>query len=273
MKELTSPILLAVCGPEGAWKTTFGLTFPRPIVHFELDIGGFGRAAWRLDLTSIASKSYSLPIPMEKLMSSPQGAPTARFHRGVRGYKEIWQQFVIDFVAACQDPQVKTLILDSGTMLWTVCHTALLQEKQEVQQSEAKSKGRTLQDFELRERLQPIEYPNERMRSLIYTARSCKKNLVTTHYPKDIYADMPDPKSGDIKQYKTGKVDMDGFKETRKYVDAEVWMSITATGQVTAKFTEKCAIPGLGTNALGLIIDPPGYEGIVKLKEAMNGGA
>ena len=78
------------------------LTFPRPIVHMDLDVGGYSRAAWRIDTSGITSKPYPTPIQMEKLMGQKKEGATIRFPKKIIGVKEVWQQIVIDFVDAVQ---------------------------------------------------------------------------------------------------------------------------------------------------------------------------
>ena len=105
------------------------LTFPKPIRHYDIDVGGYDRAAWRMDLDEVSSKAYPIPVQLEKMT----GLVSTRFPRRVIGYKEVWQQLVVDFVENCQDKAAKTIVLDSATQLWAVCHQSLLQEKQEIQ--------------------------------------------------------------------------------------------------------------------------------------------
>lgn len=268
-------MIVALWGPEKSWKSTMALTWPRPLVHFDLDVGGFDRAAWRIDTTGITSKSYPIPIQMEKMLGAKEvttdKGPTVRFPRQVIGYREVWQQIVIDYVAACQDEKVATIVMDSSTQLWVICHTGLLQEKQEIQI--AKGMKPTHSDF--RERLQPVEFPNDRMRSLIYTARSYHKHLILTHYPKDVYKDKVTDKG--IEQYKSGDITPDGFKDTQKLVDIVIWVDLEEVRrdggivyEVHAKIT-KCGLEGLGTTAVGLEIEPS-YQGIIELRERMSGG-
>lgn len=260
-------MIIALWGNEKSWKTTMALTWPKPIYHFDLDVGGFDRAAWRIDTEGITSKSYPTPIQMEKLLGVKKEGVSIKFPKKIFGIKEVWQQIVIDFVEAVGKAEVKTIVIDSATQLWSLCHRARLQELQEIQV--AKAKG-NMNDNDLRERLQPIEYaePNDRMRTLIYTARSYGKNLVLTHYPRDIYGSKVTDRG--IEEYKTGDIEPDGFKDTQKLVDAVIWIEIDKENNVTAKFT-KCAIDGLGTTAVGLTIEPS-YQGILKLRESMKGG-
>jgi hypothetical protein len=239
----------------------------------DLDVGGFDRASWRMDTTGIVSKPYPIPIQMEKLIGAQKIGASIRFPRQVVGYKEVWQQIVKDYVEACQDPNIKSIFIDSATQLWTICHTSLLQEKQEVQLS----KGIKADSYEFRERLQPMEFPNDRIRSLIYTARSYGKNLIMSHYPKDLYGEKLD-ENGKKVEYKTGEIDLDGFKHTKALVDLVIYLSFEVrTNPVTkerksvliAKITT-CGLPGLGTSAVGQEIEPS-YQGILNLQEMMKG--
>lgn len=256
-------MIVALWGPEKSWKTTMALTWPRPLAHFDLDVGGFDRAKWRMDTEGIESKSYLLPIQMEKMMGATSDGVSVRFPKRVIGYREVWQQIVIDFVAACNDKEIQTIVMDSATQLWSICHTSLLQEKQEIQLS----KNPKLLDHELREKLQPVEYPNDRMRSVIYTARSSRKNLVLTHYPKFLYKEKVTDKG--IESYKTDDIDLDGFIHTKKLVDIIIWVETNKKGEAEATITT-CGLEGLGTKAEGISIEPS-YQGILDLQESMRG--
>jgi hypothetical protein len=275
-------------GEEKTWKSSFAQSFPKPLFHMELDIGGFDRAAWRLpastrilrlgvtdDLTDvtwsqwdIVTKPYPIPVQLEKLMGAQKIGATVRFPRSVTGYKEVWQSFVVDYVTACQSG-CASILFDSATQLWVVCHTSLLQEKQEIQLAN----GVKPENKDFREKLLPVEYPNDRMRSIVYTAQSYHKNLILTHYPKDVYGERFDAE-GRKQEYRTGEVVPDGFKDTQKLADIVIKLSAVAgrnpiTGAVSqsieAKIT-RCGLPGLGTAATGAVI-APNYDGIVELVE------
>jgi len=274
-------MIVALWGPEKSWKTSMALTFPKPIYHFDLDVGGFDRAAWRIDLTDIISKPYPTPIQMEKLLGQQKTGISVKFPKKIIGIKEVWQQIVLDFVAAVQRPELQTVVIDSATQLWTIDHRSYLQEAQERQvfkythDKDGKPiNGRTEENFpenDYRERLQPIEYaePNDRMRTLIYTARSYQKNLVLTHYPRDIYASKVTEKG--IEEYKTGDIEPDGFKDTQKLVDIVIWIEQDKKdNSINAKIT-KCGLEGLGTVAVNLFLPTPSYQGIIDLQKSMRG--
>ena len=276
--------IVAICGEEGTGKTTMGLTFPKPLHHFDIDVGGYRRAAWRLATDDVVSKSYPRPIQVQKLLGQV-GSPSSRVSipKKVEGMKELWQQVVQDFVDACMNPEVKSVVIDSSTALWNICHQSHLQELQERQLIQWKNRNpRTpFDENEYRERLQPIEYgpANDKMRTILHTARSFQKNLILTHYPTDEYGAIPDAK-GNIVEGKTGKKVLDGFKETVKLVDLVMWLTVKEVvvpssnppkkeKQPTAKIT-KCGLEGMGLDAVGLDI-PATYEGIINLQRLMRG--
>jgi hypothetical protein len=275
--------IVAICGEEGTCKTSMALTFPKPLHHFDVDVGGYRRAAWRLskeDLAQIVSNSYPKPIQIEKLLGQV-GSPSSRvvIPKKVTGMKELWQQMVQDFVNACMDKDVKSIVIDSNTLLWNICHQSHLQELQERQLVYHKKNKPNIpfDENDYRERLQPMEYgpANDKMRTILHTARSFSKNLILTHYPTDEYGTIPDGK-GNIVEGKTGNRILDGFKETVKLVDLVMWLSIKESvvagkkeKQPIAKIT-KCGLEGMGLDAVGMDI-PATYEGVINLQRLMRG--
>jgi len=281
--------ITAICGDEGTGKTTMALTFPKPLRHFDIDVGGYRRAIWRLSPEGVESKSYPRPIQVDKLMGA-QGSPTTRISipKKVEGMKELWQDIVTDLVAACQDTALKTIVIDSSTLLWNICHQSHLQELQEKQLANHKKYKPNIpfDENDYRERLQPIEYgpANDRMRTILHTARSFSKNLVLVHYPTDEYGTIPDGRGG-MTEGKTGAIVIDGFKETKKLVDLVVWTKISSqmvpsnpANPQSPKIEEKlavckitkCGIEGMGLSAVGLEV-PATYDGIINLKRMMAG--
>ena len=275
--------ICAICGDEGTGKTTMALTFPKPLRHFDIDVGGYRRAAWRLTKDGVVSKSYPKPIQIEKLMGQQSVPASTRVSmpKKVEGMKELWQIFVTDYVAACMDKDSASIVIDSSTLLWKICHNSHLQELQEKQlaQWKIKNPNRPFDESEYRERLQPVEYgpANDRMRTILHTARAFQKNLILTHYPTDEYGTFPD-KKGDIVEGKTGIKILDGFGETSKLVDLIVWTTVKETIDKGNKIKTpiaritKCGIEGMGLNAVGLEV-PATYEGIINLKNLMSGAA
>ncbi|KKM75577.1 hypothetical protein LCGC14_1388820 [marine sediment metagenome] len=305
-------MITSVWGIEGSGKSSVGLSYPKPLFHLDLDLGGFDRAVWRLEDTDpnlrvkrcepkediskldwnewdIVSKPYLAPIQLDKLLGVQQQAGVSvRFPRQVEGIKELWQEIITDVVTVGRAPAPKTIMPDSATQHWWICHTGFLQEKQEIQIGQ----GVKVTDDKFREKLLPIEFPNNRMRDFIYTVRSFGKHLVMTHYPKDIYANRVTDHG--IESYATGEVAPDGFKHTMTLVDIVLWCYTEIDKQKEimvlvgddakmapnpdynkpvprAKVSLKCGLAGMGMKAVGLELPTPSYEGLMKLQSMMRG--
>jgi len=247
-------IVATIWGEEKTSKTTLALTFPKPIIFYEFDIGGYNRAAWRFKGQDITCKSFIPPLPITKMLGTD--GPTIKFPKRVEGMKELWREFLQTYAEDLQNKKVVTMIIDPGTQLWTIDHQGYLQEKQEIQLS----KGIKEEDDKFREKLQPPEYgePNTRFRSLIYGARGFHKNLVIVHYPRDIYGEKL---SGDkVLSYKTGKVEPDGFRENRRLTDLEMWTYLDDELEPKLKVTKS----GLTkASALQGIVLEPNYDAIM----------
>mgnify|MGYP001619364442 FL=1 len=286
------------------------MSFPKPLFHQELDIGGFDRAVWFVEKQykedtgkslrikrckpkedvskikwnewDIVTKPYITPVQLEKLMGVQQKAGVSvRFPRQVLGVKEVWQDIIIDTVTVGQVPAVKTIMPDSATQLWWICHTSLLQEKQEIQMANKVSPTSN----EFREKLMPVEFPNNRMREIIYSVKSFGKHYVMTHYPKDIYANKVTDRG--IESYATGDVEPDGFKHTVTLDDIVLWCytEIDKRREIIkgmenpdynkpaphAKISLKCGLAGMGMKAVGLELPSPSYDGLMELQSMMRG--
>lgn len=278
--------IVALCGEEGTCKTTMALTFPSPISHLDIDVGGYQRAAWRMDTASVVSHSFPKPLTdadiakMKGLVITDPKASTRAIAmpKKIEGMKELWQNIIDQFVKdALGDPI--SIIIDSSTLHYKIGCDAYLQELQEKQLLKwKKDNPRTpFDENDYREKLWPIEYGQvyDRLQRIYHTARSYRKYLILIHYPTDEYGPMPDGKGG-MADSKTGKIIMDGYKETGKFSDLVMWLSVksrTTAGKEerypVAKFT-KCGIEGMGLNVLGMEV-AASYDDIVNLKNLMQG--
>ncbi len=144
------------------------------------------------------------------------------------------------------------------------CHTAHLQDKQEIQISQ----GMKDTDSKFRERLTPMEFPNDKMRSFLYTSTSFGKQLVITHYPTDVYANKVTDKG--VESYATGELTPEGFKHTKELVDIIIW-TYSDKNQPRAKIGDKCGLAGMGMSACGLELPYASYEGLMELQEILRG--
>lgn len=246
-------MILAIRGPNKTCKTTLGLTFPKPLMHFDLDLG-FDRAAPRfkedIDTGLIVSKRYPAPL---KVAISDKGEVTLRFsERKVVGVRELWEEFTQDFIEALVGPQFKTLMIDTGTVLWEITHRAFLQEKQEAQKPEDINKQG------LRERLLPVEYgePNSRMRAVFHGCRTYEKNLVLTHFEREKIQEKLTDRG--VVEERTGIFELDGFKHTGDIVDIQVATYLNKN--VPHCKVELC---GLAIAFQGAELEEPSYDKIV----------
>jgi hypothetical protein len=261
------PIVAAIWGEEKTGKTTLAFTFPRPIVDFDLDVGGYNRAISRFNPTGIETKSYPTPIQLEKMMgqqkdTDPTGKVTLRMPKKVIGMKELWQKIIVDFVEAVQREDVKTIVVDSATQLWSICHSAYLQELQEKQLLQGEKEAN------IRSSLLSIEYgePNSRMQALVFTARSYGKNLVLNHYPRDVYATRLTEKG--VESYTTGEKDMDGFKKTKALADIAILTRQEPVRGAVPKMMGKVTLSGLGIHLMDFEMQDPTYDKLVAYIDA-----
>lgn len=254
------PHVLVIWGQEGSWKTSMALTYPKPLRHLETDVGGFNRAAWRIDTEGIDTTTYAPPLQIEESKKV-----SIKFPRRLIGYKELWQKIFLDYIKAVRDEKIKTIVIDSATELWTLCHRGYLQEIQESQIAMG------TKDHAVRENLMPVEYadPNARMRQLINAGKSYGKYLVLTHYPKDEYVTVR--KGEHTESMPSGKLIIDGFKDTKKLIDIVVWLELNKKGEANATVVEKCAMAGMGSTALGMELPEPSYQGLVDLRNMLMG--
>jgi len=287
--------IVTICGEEGTCKTSMALTFPKPQSHLDIDVGGYRRAAWRIDTTDIVTHSFPKPLT-DADVAKMKGITTSDIStravvaipKKIEGMKELWQNVIDQFVQDCLAESIKTVVLDSATQMYKIGCDAYLQELQEKQLIKWKKLNpRTAFDEnDFREKLQPIEYGvvYDRLQRIYHTSRSYRKNLILIHYPTDEYGPMPDGKGG-YADGKTGKIIIDGYKETAKFSDLVVWLSVKShmvlsdpTNPQSMKVDEKypaakitkCGIEGTGLRAVGLEI-PATYEGIVNIVNLLKG--
>lgn len=202
-------MIFACWGNDKSCKTTLALTFPKPLVVMEWDIGGFDRAIYRFqkefDAGLIIHEMYPIPFQAEQFDPAKlQVRPSKR----ITGMKELWYKFLINYIKHLDEP-IATIVIDTGTLLWEVDCAGYLQEKQEIQLD---AKGNLLPNEKLRVSLLPIEYrePNIRMRGIIYQAKAHGKHLVLTHHSRDEYGPVLQ-RDGSIAEARTGKKERSGW--------------------------------------------------------------
>jgi hypothetical protein len=143
-------LIVALEGPPKVGKTRFPLTFPGPIVVMNTDrpLEGQEEFARKKD---IYFENYNISKEF-----------------GITEYKQLWDRYESDFYAVCDDPAIRTIVLDTFTEARNLALLGLY--------------GRTTQ-------IQPFMYgpANALVRSMVKYAGSTDKNFVFTHQMKAEY--------------------------------------------------------------------------------------
>lgn len=166
------------------------------------------------------------------------------------GKKEMWDSFLRLFVDACEDKEVRTIVLDTATIWRRHRADAHLQALQEKNKADGEKP---------RQQLQQIEYgrPNDDIRALYTYTQSIKKNLVAIHHLTDEY----------INDKATGNRIMEGLNNTYNFMDWAVQMD-KKKGAIVAKIT-KCRN---NSNMEGTEIPSPTWNKLVDMVSMSLGG-
>lgn len=182
----------SIKGENNTGKTALALSFPKRLVYFDCDPGGFARA-----LTTVPKKEHELieynamPLPVTTIRANLGLDLSKTGEDRLRGMKELWYMFVDRFCDAIENPEVQTIVVDTFSQLYSICCDGFLQEKQEAQEVNGKLK----QGEKYRQSLLQIEYRpiNQRMHTL-FDAVPEHKNLVVVHHMDDVWGDKLDAK-------------------------------------------------------------------------------
>jgi len=181
-------MIIGLYGEIKSSKSTFGLEFPDPVIIFDID-QGFDRAIGR-----VLAKNPDLTVckvPSSVDLLGPDGQINAEYRANIicreliepfvvpgqrlTGYDSLWQRTRREVLQSYNTEWVKSVSIDTGTLLWKIAHTAKLE--------------RVRQRAPNRERLIEIEYaePNDEMREILLGARRSHKNLVMIHHTGPAY--------------------------------------------------------------------------------------
>ena len=205
-------MIFIIWGEDKSCKNTLALSFPKPLVDMEFDIGGLERSARNLPHLPIEDWINQGLITKEEYIIPPQYGDfdpvkgTIRPSKVIVGMKELFYQFTARFLTHLKNPNLQSIMVDTGTLLYEITCTGYLQELQEKQLADP---GNTKP---IRTSLQPIEYrePYIRMRGFIYQAKAHRKNLILTHHATDEYG-MVIGSDGRLVEGKTGKRVLHGW--------------------------------------------------------------
>ena len=239
--------VVALWGNEKTRKSSLALTFPGPLAFFDFDLG-FQRAGWRFPEKDV--RVYKYPRPWEMTVGNQ-----------LKGVREQWQEFEKNYSAEVFDSDARTLVMDTATQAWRVCHRGHLQTLQE-----GGSK---------RMNLLPVEYgvPNDLFKRLFDAVRGRDKILVVVHYEGDVYRDYVDDR-GAKQSMATGEKKPDGFGDTPKMADMVVrtfkdQVRDVKTGQKSPVFKAEFTADGVTGQLEGMQMQDPTFEKIVALVKTM----
>jgi len=227
-ERILLPIIFTVIAPPKVGKTHFSMTLPERVIIYSFDLGAqIVRVRPEFKNKDIIIKEYPLPI-MDSVQARGQQQEV----------KAVWDKFNKDFQKDVSDPEVKTLVIDTGTHLYEIARIARAAEL---------GQANILQH----------QYGEvyARIRALIQQARLMGKSLVITHHVRDEYVD----------DKKTGSLEMDGCKIIPGEVDVVMWLKKTEIKEGKSK-----QIVTIGTitdsrwrEIEGLEMEDPNYSDIL----------
>jgi hypothetical protein len=267
-------------GEDKSCKTTFALTFPKPLVFMEFDIGGFGRAVYRFEKDSIIVKSdkewkqqtssnlikyEAYPLPMTFGRFDPKKLEIIP-SKMVVGMKELFYKWAGKYITHLQDDRVATIVIDTATLLKQVCDDGYLQE---IQENQLNPDG-TLKDPKDKFRVQLIQIehrePNTRMRGILYNAKAAGKHLILVHHARDEYKPMPQ-KDGTLANSATGKRERAGFATLGDSADIILYNYWDSKAMKPYAKVELAEVKPLE----GMVIEEPSFEKLDKAIKMLKG--
>lgn len=263
-------------GEDKSCKNTLALSFPKPMVDMEFDIGGFRRSCRNLphlpikdwyDQGLITLEQYIMPFQLAEEFDPIRDI--VRPDKIVRGMKELFYQFAAAFIKHLKDPKIATIMVDTGTLLNEVTIGGYLQELQE-KQLPLKPDGLGRDGKTLRTQLQEQEYRerNIRMRGFAYQAKAHDKNLIVTHHATDEYG-LVKQKDGTIGKGQTGKREMHGWRQwgdSADVVGVTYWNPQTNKPYFTVELAEVKELEGM-------TFEEPTFDMIDKVIKMIRGEA
>jgi hypothetical protein len=261
-------MLLSIEGEEATTKTTTALTSPKPLVMFAFDVGEERAINGTKFDEFFADKKidiirYDAKVDPDTLNKSwkkgdgfditvfelprPIQLDDALFH----GITEQWNYFISLFGYITRDDYVKSIIVDTMTKARKIKADSHLQVLQE------KTKG----SDNPRMRLLEIEYaaPNGAIESLYSIVKGMgDQNLIATHHLRDQYKDTL--YKGEIKQMRTGKLELEGWNKTHTAVDVAIRMSKSNSNGEGLKIGCEILKCGYNLSLEGLKLSDPTWD-------------
>lgn len=182
--------IFSIWGAEKVGKSHLALSFPDPMVVFDID-DGIGPLMHKFKGKNITVYCYDTG---DEFFDAPT-------------YDAIFKDIIDKYKAACNDPEIKTIIMDTSTLWWSIIGEWWL-----IQVDKASKIKRTS--------LWPEEYTrcNEVMSSFCKYAKRRGKNLVLISHSRPVYAVDPETKHG----VETTDIQRDGWRKAGQAANLEV---------------------------------------------------
>jgi hypothetical protein len=179
--SIVKRLLVAVESLEKEGKTHFALTAPGPIAVFDFDTGMEG-------VVSKFAKTKKIYVSDYRRLGD---AMTNK----VENWLIMWEKFKREYIAALEEPTIKTVVMDTATEVWELLRMARFGKLTQVM---------------------PYHYGpvNAEYRELLRKAYSTNKNLILLHKMKDEY----------VKDQRTGNLKRSGFGDTGYMVQVNLRM-------------------------------------------------
>jgi len=208
------PGLVGFFGANGTIKTSEAIRWPHKVAVMDLELGS-GRA-WEIrEFTKTGLvEVHEFPLPVKDM--------SKRFSKLV-GQRELWAKLLNQINQAMETPEIRAVVIDTGTALWQLIRDSYLQELQEADLRQGKK------EIDIRKQLLQIEHgdgePNRRMDHIVQLAKVYKKWVIVIHHDTDEYVPVtiqgipqlnPD---GTLKTTPSGRRIADGWKRTGPALD------------------------------------------------------
>ena len=256
-------MLIAAWGPEKSGKSKIALSKPQPIYCADFDLGLEG-ALEHYSGIKIEAPKYPLPIVLNLGVGI------------ILNVRELWEKYVLEFVSVLEDKKLyqnkepfKSIVVASTTQMQRTVRRAILQMKQEAQLTRWSS-GKKRADEELRSSLLQIEYgePNAKMQTIIYAPKQYGKHMFLTHYETEEYKDQL--VKDEVKSMATGKMVMEGFKDTVGLVDL-VLLTSTKKNNGKIEFYATITHSRLHAGLTDMTLRDPTYDSIIEALNMLRG--
>lgn len=211
--EPISQLRMGLWGRVKTGKTTVALTWPKPLVHFDMDLG-FERAEPNFAHLKILKVPFGQPLSAHLPGAHANGIdiitvkymPPIKWGTRPQGYIEWFNRVATDIMAAFEADWIKSIVYDTGSMLNKNRTSAQLELVQQRDSS--------------RVNLIQIEYGprNDDMRNMHAAGASYGKNFVVVCHQEPVYEQKLTSRGIESIQV-PGQFTWDGFGELDRYVD------------------------------------------------------